>query len=44
MYSSVRNAALALNASISIIMNKLNDKNTKAYKGRYITSKRGSSS
>jgi hypothetical protein len=37
-YPSARNAALALNCSNSTIMNKLNGKNTKAYKGRYLIS------
>nr|AMX22301.1 hypothetical protein [Cryphonectria parasitica] len=43
-YPSARNAALALNASNSTIMNKLNGKNIKPYKGRYVNSKVGSSS
>jgi hypothetical protein len=43
-YLSARNAALALNTSDSTIRNKLNGKNTKPYKGRYIISKGSSSS
>lgn len=39
MYLSARNAALALNASNSTIMNKLNGKNSTPYKGRYVISK-----
>nr|ATI20260.1 GIY-YIG endonuclease [Juglanconis oblonga]ATI20414.1 GIY-YIG endonuclease [Juglanconis oblonga] len=39
VYPSARNAALALNASNSTIMNKLNGKNSTPYKGRYIISK-----
>lgn len=38
-YPSARNAALALNASNSTIMNKLKGKNSKPYKGRYVISK-----
>lgn len=41
-YPSARNAAIALNASNSTIMNKLNGKNDKPYKGRYVISKGGS--
>lgn len=41
-YPSARNAAIALNASNSTIMNKLNGKNNKPYKGRYVISKGGS--
>ena len=37
-YPSAINAALALNCSNSTIMKKLNGKNTKAFKGRYIMS------
>lgn len=40
-YPSARNAALALNTTDSTIRNKLNGKNTKPYKGRYIISKVG---
>lgn len=40
-YPSARNAALALNASNSTIMNKLKGKNSKPYKGRYVISKVG---
>ena len=43
-YPSARNAALALNTSDSTIRNKLNGKNAKLYKGRYIISKRSYSS
>lgn len=43
-YPSARNAALALNTSDSTIRNKLNGKNAKPYKGRYIISKGSSSS
>lgn len=35
IYSSARRAAEALNASNSTIMNKVKNKNTKPYKGRY---------
>ena len=35
-YPSARNAALALNCSNSTIMNKLNGKNSKILKGRYL--------
>jgi hypothetical protein len=35
-YSSARNAAIALNASNSTIMNKINGRNTRLYKGRYL--------
>lgn len=42
-YPSARNAALALNASNSTIMNKVNGKNTKPYKDRYVIRKGGSS-
>ena len=34
-YPSARSAALALNASNSTIMNKLNNKNSKVFRGRY---------
>lgn len=43
-YPSARNAALALNTTHSTVRNKLNGKNTKPYKGRYIISKGNSSS
>jgi hypothetical protein len=35
-YPSARNAALALDASSSTIMNKLNGKNTRLFRGRYL--------
>lgn len=38
-YLSARSAALALHASNSTVMNKLNGKNTKPYKGRYLIKK-----
>lgn len=38
-YFSARSAALALNASNSTVMNKLNGKNTKPYKGKYLIKK-----
>lgn len=40
-YPSARNAAMALNSSNSTIMNKLNGKNDKPYKGIYVISKGG---
>lgn len=36
IYPSARSAAIALNCSKSTIMNKLNSKNSRIYKGRYI--------
>lgn len=38
-YLSARSAAIDLNASNSTVMNKLNGKNTKPYKGRYLIKK-----
>lgn len=35
-YPSARRAAMALNASNSTIMNKLNKKNSKLFRGRYV--------
>lgn len=35
-YPSARNAAIALNASGSTIMNKINGRNTRLFKGRYL--------
>lgn len=35
-YPSARNAALALEASSSTILNKLNGKNTRLFRGRYL--------
>jgi hypothetical protein len=41
-YPSARRAALALNVSNSTIMNKLNNKNTRTCKGKYLIKRLGS--